>query len=62
MRLAKDIRDQGNRHEQAGLSEAEAAFYDAIVQNESAALELGDEKLKKIAADLVQSVRRLSHD
>lgn len=57
VRLAKDIRDQGNRHEQLGLSEAEAAFYDAIVQNESAALELGDEKLKKIAADLVQSVR-----
>ena len=40
-----------------GLTEAEAAFYDAIVQNETAVLELGDEKLKKISVDLVWSVR-----
>jgi type I restriction enzyme R subunit len=57
VKLAKEMRDQANRHEQLGLSEAEAAFYDAIVQNESAVLELGDEKLKKIAVDLVWSVR-----
>jgi Domain of unknown function (DUF3387). len=42
---------------QLGLSEAEAAFYDAIAQNDAAVLELGDEKLKKISVDLVWSVR-----
>lgn len=57
VKLAKEMRDQVHRHEELGLSEAEAAFYDAIVQNESAVLQLGDEKLKKIAHDLVWSVR-----
>lgn len=57
VKLAKEMRDQAGRHEQLGLSEAEAAFYDAIVQNESAVLELGDDKLKKISVDLVWSVR-----
>lgn len=57
VKLAKEMRDQAHRHDELGLSEAEAAFYDAIVQNESAVLELGDEKLKKIAHDLVWSVR-----
>lgn len=57
VKLAKEMRDQANRHEQLGLTEAEAAFYDAIVQNESSVLELGDEKLKKISVDLVWSVR-----
>ena len=57
VKLAKEMRDQAQRHERLGLSEAEAAFYDAIVQNQSAVLELGDDKLKKVAADLVSSVR-----
>lgn len=57
VKLAKEMRDQANRHEQLGLTEAEAAFYDAIVQNEAAVLELGDEKLKRISVDLVWSVR-----
>ena len=57
VRLAKEMREQSLRHEQLGLSEAEAAFYDAIVQNDSAVLQLGDAQLKKIAVDLVTSVR-----
>lgn len=57
VKLAKEMRDQANRHDELGLSVAEAAFYDAIVQNESAVLQLGDEKLKKISIDLVHSVR-----
>lgn len=57
VQLAKDMRDQANRHDHLGLSEAEAAFYDAIVQNEASVLELGDDKLKKISMDLVKSVR-----
>jgi type I restriction enzyme R subunit len=33
------------------------AFYDAIAQNDSAVLELGDDTLKAIARDLVRTVR-----
>jgi len=58
VKMAKEIRDQSKRHEQLGLTEAEAAFYDAIVQNEAAVLQMGDDILKKIAAELVTSVRQ----
>ena len=57
VKLAKEMRDQTHRHEELGLSEAEAAFYDAIVQNEAAVLQMGDEKLRKISMDLVTSVQ-----
>ncbi|KJF18176.1 type I restriction endonuclease subunit R [Acidithrix ferrooxidans] len=57
VKLAKDMRDQGKRHKELGLTIPEAALYDAILQNDSAVLELGDETLKKIAAELVQAVR-----
>ncbi len=56
--LAKEMRNQSTRHEQLGLTEAEAAFYDAIVQNDASVLEMGDETLKKMAAELVTSVRQ----
>lgn len=55
--LAKQMRDAHHRGEQLGLASDEVAFYDAIVQNDSAVLELGDETLKKIARDLVTAVR-----
>lgn len=58
VRLAKDMRTQATRHEALGLSVAEAAFYDAIVQNEAAVLEMGDDTLKKMAAELVSSIRQ----
>ena len=57
VKLAKEMRNQQARHEQLGLSVAEAAFYDAIVQNEAAVLEMGDETLKRIAVDLVYAVQ-----
>src|SRR5699024_1508148 len=41
-----------------GMSDAEVAFYDAIIQNDEAVLQLGDTKLKKIAQDLVTQVKR----
>jgi len=55
--LAKHMRDSHNRAEQLGLSESEVAFYDAVVQNDSAVLQMGDETLKKIASELVKAVR-----
>ena len=57
VKLAKQMRDQNNRHTELGLSVAEAAFYDAIVQNDAAVLQMGDETLKSISVDLVWSVR-----
>jgi type I restriction enzyme R subunit len=57
VKLAKEMRDSDKRHEDLGLSVAEAALYDAIAQNDSAVLELGDDTLKKIAIELVKAVR-----
>jgi type I restriction enzyme R subunit len=58
VKLAKEMRDNNDRHNQLGLSVAEAAFYDAIVQNDSAILQMGDDVLKKIAVDLVVAVQQ----
>lgn len=58
VKLAKEMRDQANRHLQLGLTEAEAAFYDAIVQNDAAVLQMGDDVLKSMAAELVESIRK----
>jgi type I restriction enzyme R subunit len=55
--LAKQMRDAHQRGDALGLASDEVAFYDAIVQNDAAVLELGDETLKKIARDLVKAVR-----
>ncbi|MDK6900700.1 type I restriction enzyme endonuclease domain-containing protein, partial [Streptococcus agalactiae] len=41
-----------------GLSEAEVALYDAIIQNDSAIMEMGDETLKTIARELVATIQR----
>jgi type I restriction enzyme R subunit len=56
--LAKQLKHEHERGAELGLREDEVAFYDAICQNDSAVLEMGDELLKKIARDLVESVRR----
>lgn len=45
------------RARKLGLSEAEIALYDAIIQNDSAILKMGDETLKKIARELVATIR-----
>jgi type I restriction enzyme R subunit len=57
VKLAKEIRDDTKRHQSLGLREDEIAFYDAIVQNDAAVLEMGDETLKTIARELVKAVR-----
>jgi type I restriction enzyme R subunit len=55
--LAKHMRDAHQRGERLGLANDEVAFYDAIVQNDAAVLQMGDDTLKKIARELVQAVR-----
>lgn len=57
VKLAKEMRDQSNRQDELGLTESEAAFYDAIVQNHAAVLQMGDDTLKWMAHELVESIR-----
>lgn len=57
VKIAKQMRDEQKRHEDLGLSPAEVALYDAIARNDVAVLKMGDETLKKIAVDLVWTVR-----
>jgi type I restriction enzyme R subunit len=56
--LAKQLRAEHDRGARLGLRDDELAFYDAVCQNDSAVLELGDDTLKVIAHELVGIVRR----
>ncbi len=56
--LAKDMREANARGERLGLSEDELAFYDALETNDSAVQVLGDDTLRDIARELVDTVRR----
>ena len=55
--LAKKMRAERERGVQLGLTEAEIAFYDALETSDGAVAVLGDETLKAIARDLVETVR-----
>ena len=56
--LAKDMRAARERGTKLGLSRDEIAFYDALEVNDSAVQVLGDDTLKTIARELVDTVRR----
>ena len=56
--LALEMREANARGERLGLSEDELAFYDALADNDSAVKVLGDDQLKAIARELVETVRR----
>ena len=58
IRIAKDMREANQRGEKLGLGEDELAFYDALETNDSAVQVLGDETLRTIARELVETVRR----
>ena len=55
--LARELREAGARGEALGLSDDELAFYDALGVNDSAVQVLGDETLRDIARELVETVR-----
>ena len=57
IQLARDMREANARGEELGLSEDELAFYDALETNDSAVQVLGDETLRMIARELVETVR-----
>ena len=58
IKLAHEMRAANARGEQLGLSDDELAFYDALATNESAVQVLGDEQLRVIARELVETVRK----
>ena len=51
------MREANARGEKLGLSEDEFAFYDALETNDSAVQVMGDETLRTIARQLVETVR-----
>ena len=55
--LAKDIRAAHRRGEEEGLSQEEIAFYDALAQNESAVEVMGNDHLRVIAQELLNSLK-----
>ena len=57
IQLAREMREADARGEELGLSEDELAFYDALETNDSAVQVLGDETLRAIARELVETVR-----
>ena len=57
IQLAKEMREAGGRGESLGLSDDELAFYDALETNDSAVQVLGDDTLRDIARELVDTVR-----
>jgi type I restriction enzyme R subunit len=58
IKLARDIREADKRGEKLNLRTDELAFYDALADNPKAETVLGDQILKKIAHELVDSVRK----
>ncbi len=57
IRLAKEIKQADQRGEDLNLDFRELAFYDALEVSDSAVKVLGDEILKTIARELVESVK-----
>lgn len=56
--LAQEMRAAQQRGQELGLTRDELAFYDALEVNDSAVNVLGDETLRLIARELVESVRK----
>ena len=55
--LVREMRAASTRGEALGLADDELAFYDALGVNDSAVQVLGDETLRDIARELVETVR-----
>lgn len=57
IRLAQEIQEADKRGDDLNLTEYELAFYDALGVNDSAVMVLGDETLRAISIELVNTVR-----
>ncbi len=58
IQIAKEMRQAQKRGDDLGLSDEELAFYDALEVKDSAVKVLGDETLRTIAVELVETVRQ----
>ena len=56
IQTARELREAAERGEELGLSSDELAFYDALEINDSTVQVLGDEKLRIIAIELLETV------
>lgn len=56
--LAEEMNLRAALGEEMGLAPEEVAFYDAITQNGSAVMELGDDTLRQLTRELVDVVRK----
>lgn len=56
IKLAHEIRQEGEREGDLGLNNEEVAFYDALAENGSAVDQLGNDQLKQIAHELVDVI------
>ena len=56
--MAKDMADDAELAEQSGLNTDEIAFYRALIQNESAVKELGDNNLRELAKHVTEQLRK----
>lgn len=58
IKMAKDMAADAEMAEQSGLSSDEIAFYRALIQNESAVRELGDNSLRELAKYVTAQLRK----
>ena len=56
--MAKDMADDAEQADKLGLNFDEVAFYRALIQNESAVKELGDNNLKDLAKYVTEQLRK----
>ena len=56
--MAQDMADDAEMAEKSGLNPDEIAFYRALIQNQSAVRELGDNNLRELAKYVTQQLRK----
>ncbi|BBM01471.1 type I restriction endonuclease subunit R [Microbulbifer sp. GL-2] len=58
IQMAKDMAEDAQMAENSGLNTDEIAFYRALIQNQSAVKELGDNNLRELAKYVTQQLRK----
>jgi type I restriction enzyme R subunit len=58
IQMAKEFREAEARHEELGLNPDEIAFYDALAERPEVLRKMGDDTLRKLAAELTDKLRQ----
>ena len=58
IKLAKEMEEDLGQAEKLGMNPDEIAFYRALIQNESAVRELGDNNLRELAKYITEQLRK----